>query len=389
MEYLQLVETKANNIADDCYNDWRYFLSDKREPTQNYQSICECMKNTNSLCNECVKCQRCEKRWKPETQQYSIHGSYGDYEKWKEVYIAKVIPSTWYDKNKANYTFGWQDFQKENVTLMNEKEAIQKINNVLEVYPNVKAWITLEFLQIAMNLRWKKMIKIATKILENRQQYFTMNGIYKELSMEDASRFHKYHEYNNMTRIEVTPLAEDGLYCQPLYLTSSDSSASTINIDHNLQDWLEKITNKKKLIKLLGRAIASSSAQWLVEECESFYRNEQHNVIGIIAHDDNKMSYTCSGSSMFGKNIIWHTKETKNKCVICNDSSINPETKLSPYEKMLDNARRIRRNRLRGVFWCSIKLLYIMRSMRWYCPNGIKYKEALNHFNQLKQMMMM
>lgn len=389
MNYLQFVETKAKEYANNCRNDWRYSL--ERKFNKNDVQTCICMQssafgidtsilNTKSIrcCNRCQLCSRCQCRW-ISTSQYDIHSSYGDYENWKEVYIAKVIPSTWYDRKKARYNFAWDDFQKPDVQFMTEDNAVEKFNYVLHKYPNVRAWITLEHLQIAFNLRWKKMIKLISRLMEQRQQYFTVNGVYSALSIEDA---YLEHTADYTTRYDVTIADEYGKYCQPLYLSHCDDQSATMNNDHNLEEWMKKDASKK-LMKLLARAMASSTRQWLVEECESFHWDEQTNIIGVKAHvnrDTNEKNILISR-----KNISWHTKYSSMYCKKCNYETIPAVVPKNSYEELLNRARMIRRNKFRGVLWCSIKILSYLYLQRRYRPNGIKYLEAMQNFNQLKE----
>lgn len=393
MSFINLVEKEAEKIANECWmNPWREWLANRYRKVggKYYPDRCECggdgpilfNKDTNSqsTCTQCQPCIRCGMKWCPQTQPRSIHGSLGDYEQWKSVYIARVIPHTWYDQTKAQYGFCWMDFQRDNVVKIEEDVAIEQVNHLLEIYPTIAAWVSLEFLQIALNLRWRKMSILATRLLEHRHQWFTPDGFYADFAETDT-----YHYCNSSgQRVDLPLPAEYGPYCLPNYLSSQDRQASTINIDHNLEDWLEHCP-ENKLIDELSRSLACSSAQWGIEECESFHREEQSRVLGIIAHGENR-TWSSVYTTPHAQNIYWHSRLTMDKCVVCQKNQIYDDHKtLSKYETLLSKAQSIRQRRMRGVFWCAIRLFIIANKISYIPGIGRNYLLAMADFNQHRQ----
>jgi Zn finger protein HypA/HybF involved in hydrogenase expression len=295
--------------------------------------------------------------------------------------LAKNLPQTWYNKSLADCRCDWVSFQKPNVAIMSEDEAIQRLTNILETTPEVSAWITLELLQIALNLRWEKMTHLATQLLEQRQLWFSPSGFYAHLSETDA-----YYR-NCCNDNKITMAASRGQWCTPKELLSTDECVSTMNIDHNLENWLNNtpIEKQKDLLELLSRALACTVAQWLVEETESFYREEQCKTIGVMHHINREPSeYKCNGENT----VFWHTKFTSHLCPHCVNKEVynynEYRQKFTLYEQLIDRARIIRRTRVRGVFQCAIKILTMMYRIRNYKPGtGKMYLKAMEHFNKL------
>lgn len=294
--------------------------------------------------------------------------------------FAKNLPQIWYNRSLAQYRFDWLSFQKPNVAIMNEDEAIQCLTNILETTPEISAWVNLELLQIALNLRWEKMIYLATQLLERRQLWFCPSGFYANLSETDAYSRSDYDGH------QIAMAASRGPWCTPRELLSCDECVSTMNIDHNLENWLNNTPLEKQndLLELLSRALACSVAQWLVEETASFDREEQFKVLGTISHINKEPSEYVTG----GKNTVyWHTKFTSHLCPHCNNKENwnynKSEQQFTLYEQLIDRARIIRRTRIRGIFHCAIKILTMVYRMRNYKPGtGKMYLKAMEHFNK-------
>lgn len=295
--------------------------------------------------------------------------------------LAKNLHQTWYNKSLAQHRRDWRSFQRPNVVIMSEEEAIRHVNNILETTPEVSAWVTLEMLQIALNLRWEKMTRIATQLLEQRQLWFCQSGFYSTLSETDA------YGRSNYDGCQIAMAASRGPWCTPRELLSCDECVSTMNIDHNLEDWLKSspVEKHEDLLKLLSKALACSVAQWLVEETESFYREEQCKVLDIIAHINKEQSEYITN----GKNTVyWHSGFTRHLCPHCENKEIwdydKSKQQFTLYEQLIDRARIIRRTRIRGVFHCAIKILTMVYRIRNYKPGtGKMYLKAMKHFNKL------
>jgi hypothetical protein len=394
MDYIQLVERDAQKIANDCWmNDWRHWLANRdiKFGKKSYPDRCECGNGSFILranhiidpCDKCIPCTRCGIGWQPNTQTKSIHGPLGDYEHWKPVYLAKVIPRTWYDHKKAEYLIGWQDFLRPDVPKMTENTAIHTLQMFLHLYPEIGAWVTLELLYTAINLRWKKMVILATHLLERRQTWFTPTGLYASMAETDT-----YTDDRGMGRVDLPLTAENGPYCPPRYLSCQDRSTATINLDHSICGWLDSCApdDKASLINVLSRALACSVAQWGIEECESFHREEQQRILGIVAHDD-KRSWTSVYVTPSSPTVYWHSQSSIKCCPRCKQDTVQQDstqnTQRTPYEDVLYSAKLIRQRRLRGVFWCAIQMATSLYRERSFVPGkGWRYFQAFGDFNK-------
>lgn len=290
------------------------------------------------------------------------------------MYMALLIPKMWYDQKVVPYTIGWRYFQLPNAIVMSEQSAIDGLMAILDKYPQVAAWINYEYIHISFGLRWINMIAICTSLLEHRHLWFTNGGQYHYLSATDAyvdsGCFHA-------KRHDIPIASEFGPWCLPTCLTMLDGQSATINNDHCIVDWMLN-DSSKHLRKILSRALACCVEQWGIEECESFHRDEQEHVLGIIHHiksdKDTQLPY------------FWHSRMTSNLCTLCEKKTTQlvKGITLTDYEIVLYNAMMIRRRKIRGLLWCATRLLMIANQVAYIPVIGRKYKMALNDFKCLK-----
>ena len=379
----------ARTVANKCFgNNWRFWLANRYVNVGSVMYPERCDHKTDTICTKCTKCTKCGINWIPVDQPYSIHGHLGDFDHNPAVYIAECITDMWYDKNRVPYLIDYRSFQQHDVHKMSESDAIMSLNQLRQTYPEIDAWISLSHLHTAINMRWLNMTRVITELIERRQQWFTPCGQLSALADVDTYLINGQFIYGHCIRFDVPWGAEQGPYCLPRYLSQTENGHSTINIDLSIIDWLQHYVGddkgKQLLIDTLSRALASSHIQWGVEECESFHRDEQREIIGIIAHGEQDQNTSSDCQSQRYKKLTWHTKDTTKQCRKCSQY-IKTHAHLTfinnPYKTVLYNAKIIRQRKLKGVFSCAVKMVCILYRNRSLVPgSGRCYLNALTHF---------
>jgi hypothetical protein len=387
-EYLAALEHCSKIYAAKCDNSWRQYLAG-----YGYNSHDGCQCETKLECVERVECaRRCRRFCKTSTK--SIHSSLGDYESHIAVYLAANLHIPWYTlTNDTGYhkLYPYDIYEKAYTTHMTEAEAYAGLVYVESQQPDIKTWLHYGTLYAAVLLRWPTVIALLTDWMERRQSYFTPAGVF--------ARYAKTHESNYDTwygkiRTDTPKNARAGPHNIPDYLAYRDRTESTINLNKSVEYWIRDIAPiSPDFIASIGRTLACNVIKWEGEECESFHRSCYNRVLRIVAHyrngdsngssNGNKwntMTYN-NGDTVDGDEVIWHTKRTRcTHCVAVTDVVEVPE--LTEYEKVLTYAVDLRRRRLRGVFFCAMRLLGKVRAMHYRPGIGMYYKEALADFNK-------
>jgi hypothetical protein len=289
---------------------------------------------------------------------------------WKPAYLTRAIMFLWTQIGHAQHP-------------MTEDEAIRMLKQLLKMTPSCAAWITAQHLQAAIIMRWEKMVVMITDLLEHRQDWFTPDGEYHYLAIDGPD--HYQNEYLAM-QIDHPIAALNGPLCPPHYLTQCDSHGATAVNDLVLEEWLSQASDQHRnpLIQVLSRAWASSTAQWLVEESQSFYQKLQADILGTVAHSG-QYTFTTVLSPCYAPQVEWHSRDTSRACPKCAGLEsmlprISPAAPLTPLGQVLRDAKEIRRHRISGVWWCASRLLTILYCHRAYAPGGPIYLKALADF---------
>jgi len=401
-EYVNKVEEIAKKKSLTCGypNLWREELQDintsfgsKRAPDR-----CECWKEQNK-CDKCIICKRCGWRYDPN-QKMSIHGTAGDYENLPEVYLASSLIEPWYNKNIIQFKPIYNALIKDNykAMLMTEKEIYDGLKSIQKKYPRIVAWVHYETLYFALLARMISVIKILTEWMEKRSSWYTPSGEFYWLSRE----YPKIEKYFYDIRLNLPPLAQEGLYNLPTYFSRTDWSATTMDTNHSIKEWIETNNLSLKTLYLLGRALASNPQQWKEICCASMNGyNVIKDFVGCICHaiksDDIKIDIYSENSMIYNtslnidkyKKIIWHTNRSRcSYCILdshskhneyfcnCLPSTIIEPLPIKPYEIVMAHAVNTRRRKFRGLLFCITKLIGKIRMLHYKPIIGMYYKEA-------------
>lgn len=393
-EYYESVYNSAIELANKCNNSWRNHNSQQ----YSYQQIIQ--SNKSKKCNKCnMTCYIIDNDFN------NIHSNFGDFENHKEVYLAEKLLQPIIKMNNKDIIITYHDINKSKITIT-EQEVIDAIEYIIELFPNIKAWITLKHLQYALCLEWFELLNYLLEIIEKRNLYFTPSGFYYNFSKnyENIFRRRNYGQfiplYHNIP-IEHT----EGEYNIPLYLKWEDNYASTINNDTTIRyilDKYSKVINYNRIYNLCKR-FSANTQQWLIHECESFHRNEQCKVIRMLVHKIENENTKKKLHEPY--DYIWHTELTN--CKLCNDSKIETiystdstnldnyllytDMKLTKYdvknkyEMFIYDTMMLRRKRLRGILYCAAVLVGKARLIKFLPGVGSKYFEAMRNFEESKE----
>jgi hypothetical protein len=305
-----------------------------------------------------------------------------------EQLFAEYLLTPVLEQNNSLYIINYHDIYHDRITIT-QQETINAILYIIDLYPNIKAWINLKHLQFVLCLEWFQLLEILLDIIEKRNLYFTPSGIYYNLSRTCINVYQDTQHYR-CNRHDVPLEHTEGQYNIPYYLVSLDNYASTINNDTTILYILHKYNNDTNIYNLCKRFSANTS-QWLIQECEAFHRSEQYNTIGMICHtttnDENKNDDDYYYNKL--KCHTWHTKLTKDKCKLCNLSTkpknkylfnTNTNTSSNRYEQFIYDTMMLRRKRLYGILYCASVLIGKARLIKYKPGIGSKYFEAMAHF---------
>lgn len=405
MGFTRLAEQAAKRLASCCWNNpWRRYLMERYCSHSKVDEECECQKKLGIAalidrilrpelipetggCGKCIGCPRCGYRIRSDIHPQSIHGSLGDYDQWKSIYLGLTISRIWYRfTDPISGLISWNRFQHL-MNAMDEATAVAGVHDMLQLYPEIGAWITLEALLVAIHLQWPKMVAVITNLLEHRQQWFTPGGL---SNLSETNVVYRDSADGLNSRIDLPMIAEIGSGCSPNYLRDQDSLLATTCNDYFIIQWLSTCDSDQRtdLIQLLGRALACCSAQWVSEERQSFHDEQQRRILGLIAHTDLR-TFTSIYQTICHPSVYWHTRTTQQFCPKCqiHPPDLSDPTPRTPYEQVLQQAKLIRERKLRGVFYSGIKLLIIHHRLieRSYIPDqGWRYFKALADFNSRK-----
>lgn len=397
--YISTVENLAQKIANrcGCANSWREELQNLNTPfgDQKASDRCICWSNPQK-CGKCVICKRCGFRYDPE-QQLSVHSSAGDYESLPEVYLASVLEIPWYTCNHTPYMYTLIENNRKCMN-MTENEIYEGLIAIVEKYPRILAWIHFKTLYIAFIARLPKVIILLTEWMEKRDQWFTPTGVFNWLSRE----FPK-NDYTYTIRCDTPHVAREGAHNTPTYLNKQDWTASTINLNHSVEAWVNKENISIELLQHLGRALACNGEQFATMCCGSM--NEYTTLksfIGCISHcitntSKHDLYPTTNHFSRYNlihsydriKKVIYHTIRSRCKfCVLdthpehndyycnCIPSIITETIPTNNYEYVIAHAVKVRRRKFRGIFWCASVLAGKIRHLHYRPGIGMYFKQA-------------
>lgn len=243
---------------------------------------------------------------------------------------------------------------------MTEEEALTVLEEVIDVYPRVAAWVQYRSVRRAVNLRWPRMAARLAKLCEARNQWFTPAGDLCELA-ETRERFDDCCGYIHR---DCPPPAVEGPWNYPLGRDHGD----TMNVQHAVQSWLEEDPDVDE--DVLERALFCNSGQLACAECDSFHGGpDAHH---CVVHGE-------------GRDTRWHTR--RSVCPDCGDAAplVTPVPAARVILRTLTRGVLRRRARLRGVLRCAVRLLILYRldvkwrpgcsgyaeaEARWLCRNG-------------------
>ena len=271
--------------------------------------------------------------WEPSTQNCTcctMEQKTYRFSEYPERFIGPLLHIPW-----ANNSWALRKELKESVQL-SETTVLDGLELILERYPGVAAWVNLFTLRVAVMLNWPRVVEKLVHILEHRQLWFGKGGKCAE-----------WAETNDVPR-EIPfmyPAPREAILgesLQPHVLRCQDTQASTMNIDHAIEEW-------DAPIELCARVLACNVGHWETEVFESNFRVEQMRQLRYVFENG---TYT-------------------------SDSPGLPRTR---YETIIAKARDLRRTRLRGVLWCFVRLHTILTKHRFYSPGGKYYLEAKKRF---------
>lgn len=400
-EYIEAIENIARLQAEKCSftNVWREELE-----YLDYPSHLPRNRKKEIDPTKCIKCSRCNKLYDP-TDERSIHGPAGDYEKNPEVYIAEYLSSPWFDIENNPYPHGEILIRNNRAAmLMTEDEIIEGLKAVVKKWPNIRAWVRVKTIYHAISTRFPRVVALLTDWMERRGNWFIITGPYNWLMKE-----------HNPELCWNTPLDEPWfIQTSSSYLIRADWNDSWMNFAHALDLWATTPTFSQDMIDILGRALASNSTQWKQIECASLYKYRAiTKMLGTIIHyitqsDDiitkfsdftiasrnnikmkdepmsKRICHTIRSRCQYCKHIIKDEDENFGFHSLTNyipSNSIEP-LPMSNYECVLSKAIAIRRRRLRGMIYCIAKLVGKARLLHFRPGIGLYYKEGLARWNK-------
>lgn len=253
------------------------------------------------------------------------------FSEYPERFMAPVLHIPW-----ANNSWVLRKELKESVQL-SETTALDGLELILERYPGIVAWVNLFTLRVAVMLNWTRIVEKLVHILEHRQLFFGKGGEYGEWAeINDIP-----HEIPLIYPAPREAILGESL--EPHVLRCQDRQASTMNIDHAIEEW-------DAPLELCARVLGCNVRHWETELFESYFRNEQMRQLQYVF---------------------------KNGTYCMLDSGGFPRTR---YETIIAKARDLRRVRLCGVLWCFVRLHTILTKHRFYSPGGKYYLEAKIRF---------
>jgi hypothetical protein len=417
-QYVAIVIVAAKVTASDCSNDWRRNLEQTVHGPYRYVNARSCTCVGGELECSCIICERCTirlagleaimggsgtkriKTYNP-SRLNTRHGPAGDYERLQAVYLASAMVMPW----TAFHMPFWHDLLTEGAMNMTENDILAGVTALLEAYPRVAAWITFRPLYLACLARMPRLIACMTELMERRNGWFSPAGEFATYSHDmDAA-----YEWPSK-RLDFPAIARRGPHNIPRYLFEADCSASTINLNHAIQDWVEKLGHSDvALYNILGRALASNVRQWQSMECSSmngspvvttFLACISHCVTGGTVRHGLEEEYCTPMYTETPDKLIWHTRATR--CAYCPLASVCPQgatqwhntscrqclpdicvvlpVAATPYECVVATAVTVRRRRLRGVFYCAMVLIGKARVIHYRPGVGAAFRAAMTDF---------
>jgi hypothetical protein len=286
---------------------------------------------------------------------------------------------------------------------MTEEEILAGLKAVLEKYPNIIAWISMEPLYYACLARMPSVIALLTQWMERRNSFFTPAGEYAWMAR--AGMNYTDSDLAIGLRLDLPPIAREGEHNIPYYLVNKDFEAGDINLAHAIHSILMLKETPAEFVGIYARALASNTKMWQSIECASMNNYPiLSNFIRCISHcvkkDETKITITpqrWAGNTPvvheLPARLVWHTLGTRcSLCVLdtheghtqyCDTclpaTPVDPVPK-SPYETAIAEAAAIRRRRLRGILRCAAILVGKARLIHFVPPFGQKYLEAKARF---------
>jgi len=340
-QYIHELNYYATTYANNCYgNLWRRYLENHLYTNSEV--------NSKDYDNH-IECQRCFSTWCPQLNPFSIHSEIGNFSNFKDIYYARFISYPWiYSINQYTHILSKNYHFKDYYSIyprISEEDAIKFLKKLIKLYPQIKAWITLQSLQVAIKLQWLNMCIMLSDLLLLRQMWFTSSG----------SLYHYSKNYSNIINYKCKDFDENMAKIKykvtnvPFYLMLSDMSATTINNDIAILFWLKDNTSIK-LREKLPYILSCNVCQWMVTEQEMCFCKNKKTKIKECCYSKNKQ---------YSNYIITNNIE---------------------YTTIINKAIKIRKQRLHGVFYCIVQMYRQARRIH-YVPNiGQEYFKALLSF---------
>lgn len=408
--YVNTVEELGRSAAEPCNNSFRRFLSIRQLMHYKDPRLSRCYGDPNEcktwlnirstfspsgnrcFCGDCMKCKKCDTLifWSAKQTPNSIHSNVGNYEFWPEAYIANELHKPWFIlKYPTNYAApSPSDFMPGLYTeLMTEQEALNGFDELVEKYPNIKVWIPLSTLHIAIYMKWNRMARKIAECIERRMESFTPSGPYYHLS-ESWTRDHIVHCYDKMRE------AREGDINYPKYIYGRDEEyirRSFTNPCMFMKQCIESALpdTKKELIELYGYIWSVSSAYWAYLEKESFYNDSIRHIFCTVLHanETTQMRITRhwpNTTKLPNDDILQHTSRTR--CRRCNHVTLQqPGEPVTEYHHVLAYAYQLRQRRFWGVLFCAARLIAKARAVHFVPGIGSAYKLAAAEFSLLRK----
>lgn len=377
--YVAKVKECARKISFLCSHPLRIQLSAGHVSA----CTCTCTGYERKTCGQCITCPRCLEQWQPETMRHAPHGNKGNYDNFPEVYIADVFYKPWYMQKTGYAILLPFDFKHGAAESCISEDIVMAGLDILEdEFPNMKAWITLYPIHIALYQQWKRVARRLAEWMTRRMLYFTPGGHYAELAQTLSCTDNQGNQFDRPIE------ALEGEHNLPYFLHFRDSYYSTIkltNPDLYITYWMRDVcdTELDRLVELFGYIWASNTRHWCTIEGESFYSESVRSVLGRVAHctNDTIITRVNHWQRLDRSCRVWHSMRTR--CQLCRrgcpDESVSHLIRYagtSPYERVLAYADSLRRRRHWGVLFCAARLLPKARAVRFVPGIGSVYKDA-------------